>query len=70
MIQQTQRIMTNPTHEEMVDLISRIQQGEGGHDDLKALEAATGNPNVWIIFDFLELEDMPAETIFERLCLG
>jgi hypothetical protein len=61
--------MSNPTRKELVDIISRVQHGEGGNEDLKTLEAATGNPNVWIVFDVLELEDMAPETIFERLCL-
>ena len=57
------------TRDEMMDLISRIQHGEGGNEDFKALEAATGNPNVQVMFDVLELDDMPPEKIMDRLRL-
>ena len=48
---------------EIIDLIRSIQSGEGGRDELKALELATGNPNAWIIFNELEIEEMPPEKV-------
>lgn len=44
-------------------MIRSIQSGEGGRDELKALELATGNPNAWIIFNELEIEEMPPEKV-------
>ncbi len=50
-----------------VELIKRVQFDGGGSEDLKALEQATGNPNVWIIFDVLELEGFLPENILDLL---
>jgi len=46
-------------------MIRRIQSGEGGGEARQALERATGNPDVRIIFDVLELEGMSPDKIFE-----
>jgi hypothetical protein len=51
------------TRAEIIELIRRIQSGEGGSEALTALELATGNPNVWIIFNELEIEEMPPEKV-------
>ncbi len=61
--------MISFTRSEIVELIRRIQAGAGKNEDFRALEHATGNPNVWIFFDVLEIEDMPPEKIFDRLNL-
>jgi hypothetical protein len=60
--------MFNSPRAEIVELIRRIQSGEGGSETLKALERVTGNPNVWIFFDVLELEGMSPDNIFDLLC--
>jgi len=60
--------MTIPTRSEIVELIRRIQSGEGGSEALKALERATHNPNVWVMFEVLELEGMLPEKIFDLIC--
>ena len=59
--------MTNPSRSEIVELIKRIQSGEGDSEVFQTLERATGNPNVWVIFDVLELEGMMPEKIFELI---
>ena len=59
--------MTTPARTEIVELIRRVQSGEGDSDVLQTLERATGNPNVWVIFDELELEEMMPEKIFELI---
>jgi hypothetical protein len=61
--------MISFTRAEIVDLIRRVQSGAGNSEDFSALERATGNPNVWIFFDVLEIEDMPPEKLFDRLNL-
>jgi hypothetical protein len=60
--------MIYSTRTEIVELIRLIQSGEGGSKELKTLERATGNPNVWIFFDVLELEGMSPDKIFDLLC--
>ena len=50
-----------------VELIKRIQFGGGSSEDLKALEQATGNPNVWVIFDVLEMEGFLPEKVLDLL---
>ena len=59
--------MTTPTRNETIELIKRVQSGEGDSEVLKALEQATGNPNVWVIFDVLELEGMRPDKIFDLI---
>ena len=60
--------MTTLTRAEIVELIKRVQSGEGGSEALEGIARATGNPNVWIIFDALELEGMLPEKIFDLIC--
>ena len=60
--------MTTPAQSEIIELIRRIQSGEGDSEMLKTLERATGNPNVWVIFDVLELEGMLPEKICDLIC--
>lgn len=50
-----------------IELIRRIQAQGGSHDEFRALECATNNPDVWIVFDVLELESFPPEKIFDLL---
>jgi len=50
-----------------VDLIKRIQFDGGSNEDLEALEQATGNPNVWVIFDELEMEGFLPEKVLDLL---
>jgi hypothetical protein len=50
-----------------VELIKRIQFDGGSNEDLKALEQATGNPNVWVIFDELEMEGFLPEKVLDLL---
>jgi hypothetical protein len=50
-----------------VELVRRIQFGKGSNEDLKTLERATGNPNLWIIFEALELEGFAPEKLFKLL---
>jgi hypothetical protein len=57
--------MSSSARAEMIDLISRIQTGEGGSEEIKALERATGNPNVWIIFNELEIDGMSPDKLFD-----
>jgi hypothetical protein len=59
--------MTILTRSEIVELIRRIQSGEGDNEVLKTLERATGIPNVWVIFDVLELEGMVPDKVFELI---
>jgi hypothetical protein len=54
-----------PARAEIIEMIRRIQSGEGGGEARQALERATGNPDVRIIFDVLELEGMSPDKIFE-----
>lgn len=63
----TAQSTANLTREQAIDLIRRLKSGEGGHEELKALERATGNPNIWVVFDALEINDASAETLFDRL---
>lgn len=51
-----------------IELIRSIQSGEGGNEERRALERATGIPNVWMIFDALELEGMSPDKIFNLIC--
>ena len=53
---------------EIVELIRRIQSGEGGGPELDALERVTGNPNVWAFFGALELEGMAPDKMFDLFC--
>lgn len=59
--------MSHSTRAEIIELIRRVQCGEGGGETLKALERATGNPNVWVLFDVLELEGMSPDKICDLL---
>jgi len=61
--------MISSTRTEIVELIRRIQSGEAESKDFRALERATGNPNVWVYFDVLEIEGMSPEKIFDLLFL-
>jgi len=61
--------MISNARDKIVELIKRIQSGAGDSEDFRALELATGNPNVWFFFDALELDDIPAEKLFDQLCL-
>lgn len=49
-------VMNEEEQANAVVLIRRIQLDGGSDEDLKALEQTTGNPNIRIIFDALELE--------------
>lgn len=53
---------------EIVELIRRIQSGEGGGPELEALERATSNPNVWAFFGALELEGMAPDKMCDLFC--
>lgn len=53
---------------EIVELIRTIQSGKGGWETFQALERATHNPDVWIIFDRFELEGMAPEKIYDMFC--
>jgi len=53
---------------EIVELIRRVQSGEGGVRELDELECATGNPNVWVFFGVFELEGMSPEKMFDLFC--
>jgi hypothetical protein len=55
---------------EIIALIRRIQFDGGSNENLKELERATGNPDVWIIFDVLELEGMSPEKIYDLFCVN
>jgi hypothetical protein len=57
--------MLCPARAEIVEQIRRIQSDECGGKELRALERATGNPNVWIIFNELETEGMSPDKIFD-----
>jgi len=50
-----------------IELIRRIQADGGSHDEFKALEWATNNPDVWIAFDVLELEGLAPDKVFDLL---
>jgi hypothetical protein len=50
-----------------VELIKRIQFDGGSNEDLEALEQATGNPNVRVIFDELEMEGFLPEKVLDLL---
>jgi hypothetical protein len=52
----------------IVDVIRTIQSGNGGWAEFNALERATGNPDIWIIFDAFELEGMAPEKIYDLFC--
>jgi hypothetical protein len=57
--------ISSPTRAEIVELIRRIQSDGCDGKELRALERATGNPNVWIIFNELETEGMSPDKIFD-----
>ena len=57
--------MISFTRSEIVELIKHVQSSGGDDEQLKALEHASGNPNVWIIFTNLELEGMSPANIFD-----
>jgi hypothetical protein len=50
-----------------VESIRRIQTGGASEKDLQTLEHATGNPDIWILFDALELEGFRPESILDLL---
>ena len=50
-----------------IDLIRRIQAYGGGLEDFIALEQATGNPDVRIVFDVLELEGFAPDKLYDLL---
>ena len=62
--------MTRSTRTEMVELIRRIQAGEGGDDVIgewfESLKRATGNPN--IDFHSGRLDGLSPDEVFDRLC--
>jgi hypothetical protein len=68
MIQITHQNVPGSPRAEIVELIRRIQSGEGGSKELEAFERVTGNPNVWVFFDVLELKGMSPDKIFDLLC--
>jgi hypothetical protein len=57
-------IFNNSEKIKSIELIGRILSGQGGTNDLKALERITGNKDVWVMFDVLELDGMSAEQVF------
>ncbi len=61
--------MTRSIRTEMVELIRRIQAGEGGDDEIgewfEALKRATGNPN--IDFCTSQFDGMTPDQVFDRL---
>ncbi len=60
--------MPDLTQAKIVELIRSIQSGEGGTEEFQALEQATRNPDVWIMFDVLELEGMAPDKIYDLFC--
>ena len=48
-----------------IELIGRILSGQGGTNEMKALERITDNKDVWVMFDVLELDGMSAEQVFK-----
>jgi hypothetical protein len=62
--------MTTAARSEVIELIKLIQTGKGGNEAIKSIERATGNPNVWVIFDVLELDGMQPEKICDLICFN
>lgn len=60
--------MPDSTRAKAVDLIRTIQSGNGGWAEFNALALATRNPDIGIILDELELEDMAPEKIYDLFC--
>jgi len=56
--------MFSPNRSKIVELIRRIQSDGCDGKELRALERATGNPNVWVVFNELETEGMSPDKIF------
>jgi hypothetical protein len=60
--------MGNGEKARAVELIRLIQFDGGCLEDFRVLERVTGNPDVWVIFEALELEGFLPEKIFDLLC--
>jgi hypothetical protein len=64
--------MDRHTRTELVELIRRMQQGEGADDEvghwIENLERATGNPNVLDMFHKDEYDGLSADEVFDKLC--
>ncbi|HEV2694021.1 MAG TPA: hypothetical protein VG347_14090 [Verrucomicrobiae bacterium] len=52
---------------EAIRSIQRIQAGTASEEDFQALERTTGNPDIWILFEALELEGFRPEKILNLL---